>query len=207
MVGAGGTSVEDPEERRVELGYRIEASRHAIFTVTGFWTNMDNGLIYAGPINVGGTLHPSWKNADFKRLGVEVQAEGEIREGLSYFANATWIHATTDSSTTDETHDDKVPRLYFASGLRWERGPWRGAVSLKYTDGYQDTFATRPLQAVDCGDYWLMDMNLAYVLATGATFEHEIYAGARNALNEHFNTYPAYDDPGRSLYIGYALHW
>jgi outer membrane cobalamin receptor len=206
-ISNSGESLDGPEETRAELGYHICVSPRLDLTVTGFWTTIQNGLVYDGPVTIDDETYASWANADLERLGVEVVAEGKITESLGYFANLLWMNATVTSGDADEDHDDKVPRWLAGAGLRYVDGAWRGSASVKYTTEYQDDFSTKPQREWDLGDYWLMDVNAAYVFTTASGLEYEIYGGVRNALNEHYETYPAFSDPGISLYVGGAVRW
>jgi outer membrane receptor protein involved in Fe transport len=206
-ISQSGESLDGPEETRAELGYHICVSPQLDVTVTGFWTTISDGLVYDGPVNLGGTQYASWTNADLERLGVEFMAEGKLTEKLGYFVNALWMNATKESGGAGEDHDDKVPRWLAGAGLRYLDGAWRGSLSAKYTTEFQDDFGTKPRREWDLGDYWLMDANVAYVFTVGNGMEYEIYGGVRNAFNEHYETFPGFSDPGVSLYVGGAVRW
>lgn len=207
IVSLTGQGIEEAEESRFELGYHVDICRQAALTVTAFYSLVENGLMYNGPVKIDGDFYPSWRTADFEKFGVELVVEGELARGLNYFANATWMNATVDAPGSDEDHDDSIPRWLAAGGLRYQYGPWKAAVSLKYTYEYQDSFGPMPNRFVNMGDYFLLDMNVGYTVHAGERFEHEIYCGLRNALNEHYQTVPGFDDPGRDVYVGYAVRW
>lgn len=206
IAKVAGEELDDAEETRAELGYHFCVNPQFDFTLTGFWSNIQNGLVYAGPWSVD-PHYATWRNADFERFGVEFLTEGKITEQLSYYANVLWMTGTVGSGSADEEHDNSMPRWEAGSGLRYTAGAWRGSLSAKYTSGYQDDFSTKPLRQWNLGNYWLMDANAAYVFTLGNGLEYEVYGGVRNGFNEHYETFPGYPDPGMVLYVGGAVRW
>lgn len=198
--------MDDVDEERYELGYRIVISPKLTLGITGFHTVVTNGMIYAGL--VGG--YPTWNSADFERDGVELVAEGDLTEELGYFANWTYINATVEDSGADEDHDDTTPRYQAAGGLRYHHGGWKSNLSVKYTPTYLSDFglnAAKGYTEARVGSYWLLDANVGYTWDSDERFSHEVYCGVRNGFNEHYETIPGWEDPGRSMYAGYTLRW
>lgn len=204
----GNPAIEGAEEQRAELGYRFQVDPRFDFTVTGFWSRIRDGLLYDGFMMIAGSRHATWANADFERLGCEFLAEGQLTDTLGYFANFLWMHATAEPAGGDESRDRSIPRWQAGAGLRYAEGAWRGSCALKYTNEYQSFFGTVPYGTLhDLGDYWLLDVNVAYVIPTEYGIEYELYGGVRNGFNERYETVPGFRDPGAVLYAGAAVRW
>lgn len=207
LISSSGAPLDDAEETRYEMGYRMRFNEKLALTLTGFHKQIANGVVYDGRHNVGGTWYPQWRSADFTRIGLEAKAEGDLGHGLAYFANATALRGTVErEGTSGDDPDDRLPRYLCALGLRYEDGPWRTAISAKYTSAYEDDFGTQPRVLHGLGDYWLVNVNVGYTFGDG-DLRHEIYGGVRNLANEHYETFPGWRDPGISPYIGYSLKW
>ncbi|OGV74244.1 MAG: hypothetical protein A3K19_14170 [Lentisphaerae bacterium RIFOXYB12_FULL_65_16] len=198
-----GAQLDDCTENRYELGYECRVHKALVLTLTGFWKEIENGLVYDGQAQVGTDWVTAWKAADFQRYGYEAQLRGELTEGLTYFGSCTYVKSI-NQDTRDP--DDRIPRYLLAGGLRYQTGPWKAAAAVQHTTRYQDDFLTTPQQYVDVGDFTLVDINLGRTFRA-AGLEHEFYGGVRNLLDERYETVPGYKDPGLTLYTGYAVRF
>jgi len=203
LATRAGTQLGNARETRLELGWEFRPGESMTLGLTAFRKEIENGARYAGRYKVGPDWYPFWEENDFERSGLEVRAEGEIRGGLSCFANCAYVNSTNE---TLAEHDDTIPQYLVAGGLRYRRRPWRAAVFAKYTADYDSDFGTTPSQVIEVGDFWLIDANISRTVATG-DLEHEVYGGVRNLANERYQTVPGWRAPGRSLYGGYALRF
>jgi outer membrane receptor protein involved in Fe transport len=202
-VSATGTPLQDCAETRYELGYECRFHKAFVVTLTAFWKDIDNGLVYDGQAPVAGEWVTAWRSADFDRYGYELQARGEITAGLTYFSSCTYVHSV-DRDTHDP--DDRIPSYLLSGGLRYQTGPWKAAMAVLHTARYQDDFNTAPTRFADVGDFTLVDVNLGRTF-TAAGIEHELYGGVRNLLNQRYETIPGYRDPGLAVYAGYAVRF
>jgi len=208
FVTRDGRQLPNTQETRLELGYGVTLGERWKTAVNLFWKHIDNGLRYAGrydadplpgPANVAWV--PYWDVTEYERVGVETIIEGRLTPHLAGFLNVTLMNSVNE---TLDRHDDSVPRLNASGGLRWRKGPWRAALSVKEVSGYSDNFGTVPPEDIHVGNYTLVDVNVAYTIVRG-NLHHEFYCGVRNLANQRYATFAGWKDPGRSAYIGYSL--
>ncbi|MEL7346076.1 MAG: TonB-dependent receptor, partial [Pseudomonadota bacterium] len=190
LFGFFGNPALTPEtSRSLEAGVERQYDGGGFVKATLFKTDIDDLITYDFPTNayaqVGGTTQTS---------GLELSGAMPIGGAAEVFGNYTYTRAETNGSDLVRvpTHE-----LAVGVGATLMEG-LRGELSLRHVADFTDfdavTFALKDME-----DFTVVNAALTYEIAEG----QEAYIRVENLFDEDYQVVDGYNQPGRSVYVGF----
>jgi outer membrane receptor protein involved in Fe transport len=199
-----------PKERSnsIDVGWTLRPNDNTVGEIAFFWSKTKDGtVLYNDP---PGSIGPdAWysKVEDITTSGIELLYQKRWSWG-EWFANYTYLDREVTNHNAPLIPGPSYPRLespprhLAASGIRWQHGATRYALSAKWSDSYQAQ-SRLMATAYPVDPFLVLDLTARHRLGEG-----ELWLTVDNLFNTNYETMPAFPRPGRNYLVGYrqAFH-
>ncbi len=188
----------------LDLGYKIARTDLSGFSITGFYVNQKNAIIYSGEILEleQGQFVELYENQDQFQYGIELEANSPpvFKRTTRVFFNLTGMKSmVTEGSET--VKNIELPELIANTGLNVRLFDIDLNLYGNYSSGYSSTrFADKSVGPVPLGGYFRFDMNLGYSI--GEEDNWRIYCSVKNLSDVRYSTVVGYPRSGQRIQPG-----
>ena len=197
---------QDEIRTKFDLGIQNKWKETGTITLTGFFVNQKNGIVYSGETyEQNGIIMELYKNRDEDHFGLEA----EILSPKLFNAFSASFNFTAMQSIAEEdgkmTKNTEFPVIITNGGIFYEKSGVDFNLYWKYVSKYESSRFVPQIQGeptifAPLGNYFTID------ISTGYTFESivstRVYIRIQNLTNKKYSTVVGYPDFGRRFNLG-----